>query len=146
MGHLVSPLITLGLIIEVELIIPSHLTLWFYESNQVIHNKILCSSAWKCKWLGLIHIVVIQSLSCLTFCDPIDFSIVCCTPLSPGICSNPCSLSQWCCLNISSSDALFSFGLQSFPESGSLRVSQLFTSGGHSVGALVSILPMNIQG
>ena len=40
-GHLISPLITLGLIIEVELIITTHLALWFYESNQVIYNKIV---------------------------------------------------------------------------------------------------------
>ena len=34
---------------------------------------------------------------------------------------------------------------QSFPESGSFPVRQLFTSGGQSVGALASVLPMNIQ-
>ena len=38
--------------------------------------------------------------------------------------------------------------LQSFPASGSFPVSQLFTSGGQSIGASVSasVLPMNIQG
>ena len=42
----------------------------------------------------------------------------------------------------------FSFCLQSFPASGSFPVSQLFTSGGQSIGASASasILPMNIQG
>ena len=37
--------------------------------------------------------------------------------------------------------------LQTFPESGSLPMSQFFISGGQSIGvlALVSILPMNIQ-
>ena len=42
----------------------------------------------------------------------------------------------------------FSFCLQSFPTSGSFPVSQIFTSGGQSVGALASasVLPMNIQG
>ena len=41
----------------------------------------------------------------------------------------------------------FSFCLQSFPASGSFLVSQLFTSGGQSIGAsaLASVLPMNIQ-
>ena len=33
----------------------------------------------------------------------------------------------------------------SFPESGSFPVSQLFTSGGQSIGASASVLPMNIQ-
>ena len=38
--------------------------------------------------------------------------------------------------------------LQSFPVSGSFPVSQLFTSGGQSIGASesASALPMNIQG
>ena len=34
---------------------------------------------------------------------------------------------------------------QSFPESGSFPTSQLFTSGGQSIGASASVLPMNIQ-
>ena len=42
----------------------------------------------------------------------------------------------------------FSFCLQSFPASGSLPMSWLFTSGGQNIGASasVSVLPMNIQG
>ena len=45
-----------------------------------------------------------------------------CPPLSPGICSNSCPLSQWCCLTISSSATSFSFCLQSSPASGSFPV------------------------
>ena len=39
-------------------------------------------------------------------------------------------------------------GLQSFPVSGSFLVSQVFASGGHTIGiwASASVLPMNIQG
>ena len=37
-----------------------------------------------------------------------------CPSLPSGVCSNSCPLSQWCCLTISSSAALFSFCLQSF--------------------------------
>ena len=42
----------------------------------------------------------------------------------------------------------FSSRLQSFPASGSFPMSQLFTSGGHSIGASASasVLPMSIQG
>ena len=40
-----------------------------------------------------------------------------CHTLSPGVCSNSCSLSQWCYLITSSSAARFSFCLRSFPES-----------------------------
>ena len=48
--------------------------------------------------------------------------------------------------NISSSVAPFSFCPQSFPASGSFPMSQLFTSGGQSIGASASVLSMNIQG
>ena len=40
----------------------------------------------------------------------------------------------------------FSSCLQSFPASGSFQVSWLFASGGQSIGASASVLPMNIQG
>ena len=40
----------------------------------------------------------------------------------------------------------FSSCLQSFPESGSFPMSWLFLSGGQSIGASASVLPMNIQG
>ena len=42
-----------------------------------------------------------------------------CTSLSPGVCSNSCSLSWWCHSNVSSSVSPFSFSPQSFPTSGS---------------------------
>ena len=67
---------------------------------------------------------------------------------SPRVCSNSCPLSQWCHPTISSSVAPFSSCLQSFLASESLSMSQLFTSGGQSIGASASasVLPMNIQG
>ena len=49
-------------------------------------------------------------------------------------------------LTISSSASLFSFCLQSFPVSGPFPVSRLFTSGGQSIVASASFLPVNIQG
>ena len=39
----------------------------------------------------------------------------------------------------------FSSYLQSFPASGSFQMSQFFASGGQSIGASASVLPMNIQ-
>ena len=71
-----------------------------------------------------------------------------CPSLSPGVCSHSCPLSPWCYLIISPSVAPFFFCLQSFPASWSFPVSQLFASGGQSIGtsASVSVLPMNIQG
>ena len=65
----------------------------------------------------------------------------------PRVYSNSCPLSRWCHPTISSSVVSFSSHLQSFPASGSFPMSQLFASGGQSIGvsASASVLPMNIQ-
>ena len=68
-----------------------------------------------------------------------------CPSPTPGVYSNSCPLSQWCHPTISSSVIPVSSCLQSFPASGSFSMSQLFSSGGHSIGASTSVLPMNIQ-
>ena len=70
-----------------------------------------------------------------------------CPSTSPGVCLNSCPLSRWCHPTISSSVVPFSSCLLSFPASGSFPISQLFTSGGQSIGASASasVLPMNIQ-
>ena len=70
----------------------------------------------------------------------------CPTP-TPGAHPNPCPLSQWCHPTISSSVIPFSSCPQSFPASGSFQMTQLFTSGGQSIGvsASTSVLPMNTQ-
>ena len=70
-----------------------------------------------------------------------------CLSLAPEVCSNSCSSNQWCHPTISSSVIPFSSSPPSFPASGSFPMSQFFTSGGQSIGALASasVLPMNIQ-
>ena len=70
-----------------------------------------------------------------------------CPSPSPRACSNSSPLSQWCHPTISSSVVPFSSCLQTFPTSGSFLMSQLFASGGQSIGASASssVLPMNIQ-
>ena len=70
-----------------------------------------------------------------------------CPSPTPGTCSNSCPLSRWCHSTISSSAAPFSSCLQSFPALGSFTMSQLFASGGQSIGVSASalVLPMNIQ-
>ena len=70
-----------------------------------------------------------------------------CPSPTPQVYSNSCPLSWWCDPTISSSVVPFSSCLQSFPASGSFQMSQLFASGGQSIGvsALVSVLPMNTQ-
>ena len=69
-----------------------------------------------------------------------------CPSPTPRACSNSCSLSWWCCPTISSSVTLFSSCLQSFPPSGSFPMSWLIASGGQSIGALATVLPVSIQG
>ena len=68
-----------------------------------------------------------------------------CPSLPPSVCSNSCPSSQWCHPTISSSVTLFSH-LQSFSAPGSFPVCWIFASGGQSIGASASLLPVNIQG
>ena len=69
-----------------------------------------------------------------------------CPSLSHGICPSSCPLNRWCHPTISSSVTLFFFCLQSFPVLGSFSMSWLFPSGGQSIVASASILPMSIHG
>ena len=91
---------------------------------------------------------------CPALCDPMD----CSTPGSSAfhylpVCSDSCP----CFLTISSTAALYSFCLQSFPASGSFPMNWLFASDGQNIGASASasvlpvnasasVLPVNIQG
>ena len=70
-----------------------------------------------------------------------------CPSPTPGVHPNPCPLCRWCHPTISSSLIPFSSCPQSFPASGSFQTSQLFTSGGQSIGvsASTSVFPLNIQ-
>ena len=70
-----------------------------------------------------------------------------CLSPTPGVHPHPCPLSQWCHPTISSSAVPFSSRSQSFPASGSFPMSQLFPSGGQSIGvsASTSVLPVNTQ-
>ena len=90
--------------------------------------------------------IVVQSLNHVwLFATP--RTAPCLSP-SPRVCSNSRPLSQWCHPTISSSVTPFSFCLPSFPPSGSLPMSRLFTSCGQNIRASPSapVLPMNIQG
>ena len=70
-----------------------------------------------------------------------------CPSPTHGVHPNPCPLSRWCHPTISSSVVPFSSFPQSFPLSGSFQMSQLFASGGQSIGVLASasVTPMNTQ-
>ena len=70
-----------------------------------------------------------------------------CPSPTPGVYPNSCPLSWRCHPIISSTVVPFSSCPQSFPASGSFQMSQLFASGGQSIGvsASTSVLPMNTQ-
>ena len=96
-----------------------------------------------------VGLLVVQSLShVLLFAAP--WTAACQASLSSTVSQ---SLLRFVCiesvmLTVSASAASFPFLLQSFPASGSLPMmrSQLFAkSGGQSIGASATVLPMNIQ-
>ena len=100
--------------------------------------------------LLFMHSVQFSSVaqSCPTLCEPMDCSTSG-LPIHhqlPEFTQTQCSLSRRCHPTISSSVVPFSSHLQSFPASGSFPVSQLFVSGGQSIGisASASVLPVNI--
>ena len=70
-----------------------------------------------------------------------------CPSPTPGVYLNSCPLIQRRHTTISFSVVAFSSHLQSFPALESFQMSQLFASGGQSIGvsASASALPMNIQ-
>ena len=70
-----------------------------------------------------------------------------CPSPTPRVYSHSCPLSWWCHPTISSSVIPFSSCSQFFSASGCFQMSQLFASGGQSIGvsASRSILPMNTQ-
>ena len=83
--------------------------------------------------------------SCLILCNPMDFSVLHYLPEFAQ------TRVQWVSDAIQPSHLLLphlSSCPQSFPASGSFPMSQLFASGGQSIGASVSalVLPKNIQG
>ena len=100
---------------------------------------------------GIIYcIVVVQSFSSVQLCNPRDCSM-------PGFPVLHCPLEfaqthvHWvddAVQSFHTLSTLFSSCAQSFPASGSFPMSQLFTSGGQSIGASVSasVLPLNIPG
>ena len=68
-----------------------------------------------------------------------------CSSPTPGAYSNTCPSQLWCHPTISFFVVPFSSLLQSFPASGSFLMSWFFPSGGQSIGASASVLPMNTQ-
>ena len=74
---------------------------------------------------------------CPTLCNPMHTRPPCPSP-TPGVHPNPCPLRWWYHPTTSSSVIPFSSCPQSLPASGSFQISQLFASGGQSIGVSAS--------
>ena len=81
----------------------------------------------------------------ITYQHGLQHARLSCPSPTPRVYLNSSPPSRWCHPTTSSSVIPFSSCLQSFPESGSFQMSQLFTSGGQSIGASESVLLMNVQ-
>ena len=108
----------------------------------------ICLSEVVQRWCKLSRVIAaVQSLNHVqlfaTCAAGLQHARLPCPSLSPRVYSNSCPLSESGHPIISSSSVPFSC-LQSFSASGSFPMSQLFTSGGQSIG--ISVLPVNIQG
>ena len=116
------------------------LTSWDYLSQNHGAKPIPEPWLWNCMWL-FSHSVVPDSL----WPHGLQHTRLPCPSLSLRVQLNSCPLNQWCHPTISSSVALFSSWPRPFPASRSFTMSQLFASGGQSIGvsASTSVLPMN---
>ena len=128
---------------------------WYVGGELLGHMLTLCLTPWGIELFVLLLIsknssytASVQLLSRVQlFATP--WTAACQTSLSFTISQSLLKLMsiecQWCHPTISSFVVPFSSCLQSFPASDVFPVSWLFTSGGQSIGASASVLPMNIQ-
>ena len=118
------------------------LLLWYY--SKIMHNLNLTRRrVYQFSWAQFSRSVMSDSLQPH---KPQHARPPCPSP-TPGVYPNSCPLSLWYHPTISSSIVPFSSCLQSFPTSQSFPVSQLFASGGQSIGVSASppVFPMNTQ-
>ena len=122
-----------------------------YTYFKVFQKNVPENLSKKCELLQNVHCCCSVTQSCPTFCDPRDSQglqharLPCPSTILRAF-SNSCISSCWCQQTISSSVIPFSSCPLSFPASGSFPMSQLFASGGQTIRASASILPLNIQG
>ena len=96
----------------------------------------------------IVHVVQFSSSVMSNFLRPhgLQHTRLSSSSPTPRACSDSCALSHWCHPTISSSVTPFCSCLQSFPASGSLPMSQFFTSGVQSIGVSASEIPLELNG
>ena len=132
-------------------------TLFDSKMNKLEINKISrkCSNDWQLynnnKWKPVYPPPSSVQFSCSVVSDSLrphepQHTRPPCPSPTPGVYPDSCASSWWCHPTISPS-VPFSSCLQSFPASGSFQMSQLFSSGGQSIGvsASASVLSVNTQ-
>ena len=94
----------------------------FTEDERISFYSAICHS------IQNFQFILVQSLSYVQLFVPqeVQHARLPCPSPAPGVCSNSCPLIRWCHPTISSSVALFSSCLQSFPASRSFLMSWLF--------------------
>ena len=114
-----------------------------YKNSYVyvlVHLWVLREWAFICKIVDLDKVIMLlfsrSVVSNSLWPDGLRHARLPCPSPSPGVCSKSFPLSRWCHPTILSS--VVPFCLQSFPASGSLLISQLFKSGGQSIGPSTS--------
>ena len=92
----------------------------------------------KRSWTQLSDFTSLQAMPESLWLLGLQHASLLCLPLSPGVCSYSCPLSQWCHTSIS----------PPFPAISLSNIRIFSTSGGQSIGAsaLETLLPMKIQG
>ena len=129
---------------------------WYVGGELLGHMLTLCLTPWGIELFVLLLIsknssytASVQLLSRVQLFET-PWTAACQTSLSFTISQSLLKLMsiecQWCHPTISSFVVPFSSCLQSFPASDVFPVSWLFTSGGQSIGASASVLPMSIRG
>ena len=140
------------------------LKMMFMSKYENVDIQIILSNFWKTHEklqegtsLCLARLLILRPVqfssvaqSCPTLCELMDFSMpgwLPCPSPTPRACSDSCPSSWWCHPTILYSTVPFSSHFQPFPGSGSFQMSQLFESGGQSIGvsASAAVLPMNSQ-
>ena len=106
--------------------------IWMRLSVKIPYNLDFCSNY--DLLLLFSHSVVSNSL----WLHGLQHARLPCPSPSPWACSNSCPLSRWCHPTISSSVIPVSSCFQSFPATRSFLMSQVFVSGGQSIGISTS--------